>query len=173
MKDTYRITDKEEAIRRLQTYLAEVTGVAGVYPSGIYDEQTGEAVRSYRLSRGLGDSSVTDYVTHTRLYSDYENIMKERDAVRLWGARMPLPASVGRVDGDMVYLNRLVAEMMELYGKEHRVTPTRIFSPETARAVSVLRRIYRMSEGSEIDHLLHARMRADADFSASFDRKRR
>ena len=72
---TYRIDKKEEAVAEVQRYLRALSykyrEIPHVGVDGIYGKETAEAVRAFQLLFSLLATGETDFITFTRLYSEF------------------------------------------------------------------------------------------------------
>ena len=77
----------------------------------------------------------------------------------IWDSRTSLPISEGTFGDGISYLNDLIAELAERYGIRHYIKIGNRFSRGSADAVQILRRIFGLRDGRDVDGELFLRMR--------------
>lgn len=159
----YRINDRQEAVRRIQGYLA-IAGSPQIFvaPTGVYDENTRLSVIDFKRENGLSADDTVDYETFTRLYLRYV-FLKEIAELKRGMPWVKFPVMKGAFFDKMRFINASLALALDYYGITHRLTEGRHFSAESAMAVSELRRIYQLENGEHIDEEFMIRLIKDTD----------
>lgn len=166
----YRIYDKQEAIRRVQTYLI-LAGDDSIFiaPTGVYDDNTRASVAGFQSANSLMPTGDVDRATFELLYEKYLLISEKRKITESADSFISFPLSEGYMDEEMIHINRILARLLEYYGLPHRLRSSRFYSKETGLAVRSIREIYRLPGGDEIDEIMYSRMVRDHDSIGRFN----
>lgn len=145
----YNLTDKKEYIKSVQKLLSVLYEEDHLPQNGIYEERTKDYVLKFQKDNGLSDSGIIDEKTLNLLYSEskrkenYETApFSENLKYRYYGEQMRR-------------INQIISELLNYYGKHHRLLPLPYFSEETLLSVNELRKIYLLKDGDEIDKELY------------------
>ena len=160
----YNINDKESATKQVQEYLAYIDDT-GIYiaPSGVYDDNTRQAVSTFQQMNNLEVTSEVDKATFDLLYYTYKEKKTRNEVAQAVGSRLSFPMEIGYYSPFMVEVNHIIAELMDYYGHTHRIVRGGYFSEETAAAVRILGGIYLLEENGIIDEIFYNRMILDYD----------
>ena len=166
----YRINDKTEAVRQVQIYLNGINN-AFVMPSGVYDENTRNAVIGYQRSHDLEPTGTVDRATFDSIYKDYVSAYQSKRLYGTAGSLISFPIREGDMSSEIIHLNRTLETLLRYYGITHRLRCGSFYSVETAEAVRVMRRIYLLADGDYVDEELYLRMMADHNSIKRLDRR--
>lgn len=158
--DTYRIDEKKEAVREVQTYLRTLASLYKQLPllsvDGIYGEKTREAVRLFQRMTGLAETGDTDEETFSLLYGMYLPVKEE-----LMGESELFPANVfplrlGDSGSPVRILQSVLNEILSLH------LPTDgFFGKTTEDAVRLSEGRYLMPPTGTVSRRLWQRISAD------------
>lgn len=166
----YRVYDKPEAIRQVQTFLITVGNPdIFVFPSGIYDENTRLSVLEFQSAREIAPSGEVDRITFEKLYEEYVITKEKNELNEKLDSFMIFPIVPGDNSNEMIHLNRSFARVLDYYGFTHRLRSSNFYSDETAEAVRILRGIYSLEEKNIIDEELYLRLMRDHDSIGHFN----
>ena len=160
----YRINDKSSAIESVQRYL-RVVGNQDIFvaPTGVYDENTKLSVMDFQGKNGLSVDGIVDIITFDKLFYQYSLIL-ERDNIReKFDSFIRFPLLPGQFSGAMIHINRTLSRLLDHYGETHNLRESNFYSPSTADAVKIIRRIYLLEDKNLIDEELYGRMINDHD----------
>lgn len=158
----YRISDKKAAIKEIQSYLAVISnGDLIVVPSGVYDENTRLAVSDFQKRNGISESGVVNFETFTALHDAYEKETNRRRTSKITDTFIEFPLTPGSRRQEMIHVNEMMNNLLEYYGRGKIHRRGDYFSRETACAVAIMREIYSLPEGTEIDEELYERLTND------------
>lgn len=158
-----KIDDKKAFIKEIQRFLIRVTpnGEALIFESGIYDERTRAAVRSFKSDNGLSEDTVVDYETFDLLYEKYRLADAEKKPTLKRGDR-----------GDSVLeLNMLLLAVGEEYSEFTAYTVSDYYSSDTERAVMFMKERFGMESGGEADGVFVERLRTEYRLTTNFKEK--
>lgn len=166
----YRINDKPAAIRAVQEYLRTVGDEnIFIFPSGIYDDNTKEAVRKFQSNRNLEPTGEVDRITFDLIFSEHI-LLTERDNLRrITDSFITFPLYPGRAQRGMTHINRILANLLDYYGFTHRLRGGDFYSLETEEAVRILREIYLLENANLIDEDFYIRITKDHDSIGLFN----
>ena len=164
----YRIYDKGEAIRSVQTYL-RLVGNPDIFvaPSGIFDENTRLSVIDFQREYGLTPSGIVDYETFVLLYDEYDAVTKRSEVRDMTDSFISFPILPRERRDAMLHINRSLGRIMDYYGFTHRLRDSNFYSSETSEAIMILRRVYIMGDVDLIDEEFYRRMIIDHDSIAA------
>ncbi len=166
----YRIDDKPEAIRQVQTYLRVVGNPEiFIYPSGIYDENTRLSVIDFQTSRDITPSGDVDKTTFDLLFSEYVTANDKNELNRTLDSFISFPLLPGDSSDGMTHINKTLSRVLEHYGHTHSLRGGNFYSDETAEAVKIMRGIYMLEELEMIDEVFYLRLIADHDSIGRFN----
>lgn len=148
----YRIYDKTEATRRVQTYLRKaLKGDVYVAPSGIYDENTRLSVIKFQENNSLTPSGVVDKVTFDLLYLEFLSAEENKE-----NTLIDFPILPGERSRGMIHINRALAALLNRYGHTHNLrSGSNFYTNETEEAVKIMRKIYALDYENLIDRELY------------------
>ena len=165
----YRINDRVTPIREIQSYLRGI-GYSS-YPintNGVYDDNTRAAVTDFQERSEISATGEVDLYTFERLRDEFKAKGIARRVTNELAPTTVFPLLRGTVDDVMTHINSMMSSLLDYYGMTHSIRVGRSFSKETAEGAAILRSIYSLSEGEEIDEELYFRMRRDRESIASF-----
>ena len=155
----YRIYEKTEAIKRVQTYLKEVSKIEGfVVPSEIYDEVTRKSVIYFQAENDLEVTGEVNKATFDLLYKLYKEQIYHREIRKTNHFNLIFPIKKGDFSTEINYLNYIMSELLDYYRSSHSLRRSNFFSDESVRAVVMLRKIYMLPYAEYIDEALYVRM---------------
>ncbi len=115
----YRIDEKSEAVREVQTYLRELSNLYKELPrlsvDGIYGDETREAVRIFQRMTGLTVTGDTDEETFTLLFRMYEPVRKERIGESVLLPAEAFPLRLGDSGSHIRILQSVLDEIFSLH----------------------------------------------------------
>lgn len=151
----YDISDKRSAVKVIQNFLYKISE-NHVPLSGIYDENTKEAVVDFQRKNKLSQTGTVDKETLGLLFREYKfyNIQTPKN--------LTFPLAQGSCGEEIRKLNEKLGRLLDYYGVYHRLRPSQYFSSETALSVEKIRQIYNLENSFEIDKELYSRI--DTDF---------
>lgn len=157
----YRIENKTEAIRQVQTFLRAVAiekqNIPLLSVDGIYGEETADAVRAFQKSRSLSVTGRVNYETFTLLYETYEDIETEKRLSSL-SPGIHFPLKKGDM-GEGVYLLHLLLRDLRLYYPDlGRVPLSSVYSSDTEAAVRYLESVFSEKSDGTVSRRLYFRM---------------
>lgn len=160
----YRIYDKPEAIKRVQIYLAEIKeNDPFIAPSGIYDEITKNAVRNFQEENGIPTTGIVNNETFEKLFFEYSMITKRKRINSLLNSFVSFPIEPEQYAEELFGLHRIMARVLDYYGKHHNLRESNFYSPQTSEAVKMLREIYLLDSIDQIDEFLYSALIRDHD----------
>lgn len=151
----YSLNEKNEYIKSVQKLLSTVYKNEHVPKNGIYEERTKEFILRFQRENGLSDNGIIDEETLKKLY------LKSKR--RITDEAYPFSENLKYryYDERMRKINEIISELLNYYGKHHRLLPIPYFSEETLLSVNELRKIYSLEDGEEIDEKLYGIMIKD------------
>ena len=161
----YRVYDKQEAIRRVQLYLAAVDdGRLYVAPTGIFDESTALSVTAFQNMRGLEPTGVVNRETFDLLYLEYVDAGNKDRLYATLGSFISFPLLPGQGSDSMMNINRMLATLMNYYGFSHNLRDSNFYSDQTSDAVRTMRKIYLLPDINLIDEDFYIAMLRDHNY---------
>lgn len=150
-----------EMLQRMLRYLA----IAGeddsirADVSGVYDEGTEMAVRSFQSSRGLTVTGIADLVTWEILRAEYESEVEKRTPVMI----RPIPNNADYETkpaerGDVVVILQAMLSTLRHNYNYPAVTISGVYSPQTADAVRVFQEANGLSATGRADRVTWQRL---------------
>ena len=137
----YSIQDKSAAVRRLQTYLLEISyawdGLPHIAVDGIAGEETGRALRLFQAGVGLPATGYADADTWEALTAHYNSALAARTYAPTLLPPSALPITPRSAGSEVAILTLLLAELGAGYPDMPRISPRRRYDTETAEAVRV------------------------------------
>lgn len=154
----YRIENRSEAIKDLQKNLANLEkNNVYVAPSGIYDENTKEAVSDFQTRESLDVTGVADFKTQTMIYErSIED--RRRESIKKANPNINFPLSLRDTGYEIARINQILNEVLVFYGHYIIERESRIYSERTEQAVNILKEIFGYSESEGIDELFYERL---------------
>ena len=149
----YSLNEKNEYIKSVQKLLSAVYKNEHIPQNGIYEERTREFILRFQRENELSDNGIIDEKTLKLLYLE----SKKRNKVYPFSKNL----KYRYYDERMRELNEIISELLNYYGKHHRLLPIPYFSEETLLSVNELRKIYSLEDGEEIDEELYGIMIKD------------
>lgn len=149
----YSLNEKNEYIKSVQKLLSAVYKNEHIPQNGIYEERTREFILRFQRENELSDNGIIDEKTLKLLYLE----SKKRNRVYPFSKNL----KYRYYDERMRELNEIISELLNYYGKHHRLLPIPYFSEETLLSVNELRKIYSLEDGEEIDEELYGIMIKD------------
>ncbi len=168
----YFINDKESSIRDIQYMLSVIYTDMVIIFNGIYEERTRNAVLKLQRESGIEDNGRVDYNTFTKMREAYEDATIKIKTARSTGA-LPFPLGIGFFSDVMSGINMMLGTVLEYYGEINRVRYNRLYSKSTADAVRILRVIYRLASGDEIEEQFLYMLKNDYDYIKSYSQNYR
>ncbi len=158
----YRINDKSEAIRGVQTFL-RVVGDPKIFvaPSGVFDDNTRLSVIEFQRRYNLEPTGVVNYETFNLIYQEYLFRTKNAKVRELTDSFIDFPLLPGDFNDEMTHINRTLGRLLDYYGHTHRLRANNFYSSETSYAVRILRSIYMLDGDDFIDEEFYRRMIID------------
>lgn len=155
----YRVNEKQEAIRAVQTYLALV-GNQNIFvaPTGVFDDNTRLSVIDFQDARGIDPTGIVDYETFTQIYSDYVSRINVEDVINRTESFIVFPLIPGSNSNGMIHINQVMKRVLDYYGIHHNLRINGFYSQNTKEAVSTLRKIYQLEESDIIDEIFYQRL---------------
>lgn len=155
----YRIDTRQSVINEIQRYLASL-GYRDypVIPNGVYDSNTREAVRRFQSESALSETGIVDYETFIRLYKKYKDITFKNELRKRDVLGIKFPITPGETREEMLYINRLIASLLDNHGIYHRIRKNDYFSRESEAGVLALKKIFGMSGDGIINEYFYSRM---------------
>jgi peptidoglycan hydrolase-like protein with peptidoglycan-binding domain len=153
VSDEQKIANIKEAQNYLRTVSKHNPKVSSVLPSGIYDDDTKEAVKSFQSEYGLPVTGKIDTETWDSLYKVYkEAIVCFSELVRI------LPVSVRNdpvISGNAGYSIYIIQAMLntisQFYDNMKKAPINGIYDSETAESVKSIQRVNGQEQTGEID----------------------
>ena len=149
----YSLNEKNEYIKSVQKLLSAVYKNEHIPQNGIYEERTREFILRFQRENELSDNGIIDEKTLKLLYLE----SKKRNKVYPFSKNL----KYRYYDERMRELNEIISELLNYYGKHHRLLPIPYFSEETLLSINELRKIYSLEDGEEIDEELYGIMIKD------------
>jgi len=149
----YSLNEKNEYIKSVQKLLSAVYKNEHIPQNGIYEERTREFILRFQRENELLDNGIIDEKTLKLLYLE----SKKRNKVYPFSKNL----KYRYYDEHMRELNEIISELLNYYGKHHRLLPIPYFSEETLLSINELRKIYSLEDGEEIDEELYGIMIKD------------
>ena len=149
----YSLNEKTEHIKSVQKLLSAVYKNEHIPQNGIYEERTREFILRFQRENELSDNGIIDEKTLKLLYLE----SKKRNKVYPFSKNL----KYRYYDERMRELNEIISELLNYYGKHHRLLPIPYFSEETMLSINELRKIYMLEDGEEIDEELYGIMIKD------------
>ena len=149
----YSLNEKNEYIKSVQKLLSAVYKNEHIPQNGIYEERTREFILRFQRENELSDNGIIDEKTLKLLYLE----SKKRNKVYPFSKNL----KYRYYDERMREINEIISELLNYYGKHHRLLPIPYFSEETLLSVNELRKIYSLEDGEEIDEELYGIMIKD------------
>ena len=151
----YDISDKRNAIREAQRFLLELHYSTSYIPhvaiDGIYQEETKEAVKIFQAYNNLPITGEIDYITWGLLYEQYLKSYQSRVNYDYLILEENLPLTVGAKGEDVELIQFLINRLSPKYNSFSKIELNGIYTYQTARAISELQKIYRLSETGILD----------------------
>ena len=141
----YYITEKHNAIKTVQRFL-------GQNQSGVYGENTKNAVAKHQSKNGIESTGIVDYKTFNSLKSDYLAI---EDSCFVFSS---FPYKRNDYGSEVEILNALIAEVIKEYTFEGVIPSGNYYGNNTAEAVIRLREIFMLEASDKIDRIFIARL---------------
>ena len=158
----YRIYDKSEAIKRVQSYLRAVgRSDILILPTGVYDENTRNSVIYFQAENKIQVTGEVDKETFDLLYGKYMEVMSARKISENTSNKFDFPILPGDHFAEMLNINHALASLLDYYGQYHSVRITTYYSNESVAAVNDLKKIYMLPINDTIDAILYSRMMMD------------
>lgn len=145
----YQITDVTAAIKNVQKLL-------GVNQTGLYDNNTKEAVLNVQLLNQIEPTGKVDYKTFSAIYED--QVRKKNSEPPAPLARHIFPFVYGDYDDNIDLINMLIKKVLSDYTYEGIYPRGSYFGDETLLAVRALRSIFLMEGSDELDYDLFERI---------------
>ncbi len=156
----YDMTDERAVIRRIQSFLLEISymgaGLPHVAIDGIYGEETRQAVRLFQEMHQLPVTGTVDHATWQALVAE----AMAGEALRLDGdfplPRASLPLRV-RDEGVAVWLLQSMIQFLSTWdARLAGVTPTGHYDLSTQAAIRLLQRRYGLPQSGLVDRQTYA-----------------
>lgn len=156
----YRINEKAETVREIQTYLRELSRVYTQIPTlsidGIYGERTREAVRSFQKMEGLTETGEVDRETFHALYALFRTLSDERKGDSELIPAVAFPLRMGDSGSYVRILQSVLSETLSL-----PLPADGFFGRPTENAVRAAEERYRLPVTGRVDRRLWQMLAAD------------
>ncbi len=159
----YNLNDKSGAISEFQTYLSFIEFDNPIRVSGVFDEATSKATRSFKIKNGLADDDLVDKITFDSVYAAYLLRVKRSNDEKYaeWDSRIEM--KIGRYSEYFILLNKLLIELSGYYGLHTDLRIQPIYSADTDEAVRGLFAIYGLDPDKYDSQMIYQRLREDRD----------
>ena len=147
----YLINDKISAVRQIQRYL-------GINESGIYDNQTRNAVTDYQSKNGINPTGSVDYATFISLRGFHINEQIKKEARQLFPFEADFPYKRGDFGEDVGVINNMLSKAIEKYYLSINKPRGDYYSVRTEKAVVELRKIFLIDNGKEVDEIFYEKL---------------
>ncbi len=151
----YSLNNKKDYIKSIQKYLLSVYPKEHIPQNGIYEDRTRDQIIKFQKDSGLTENGVIDDRTLRMLYNASKKQIQSKKLPKNENLKYRY------YDEQMREINQIIAELLNYYGKHHRLLPLPYFSEETVLSVNELRRIYSLDSSDEIDEELYSIMIKD------------
>ena len=156
----YRINEKSEAVREIQTYLRELSRrfdeIPVIHIDGIYGEETREAVRAFQKMAGIPETGDSDYETFTLLFRLYETVKNERIGESELIPAAAFPLRMGDSGSYVRILQSVLGEVLTL-----TLPADGFYGRTTEDAVRLAEGRYRVPLSGNVSRLLWQMLAAD------------
>ena len=164
----YDITNKYDVVREAKKYLYLVQEY--LYPEigrnsidGIYDESTVSSVKKYQEYKGLSPSGYIDLKTFDLLFNDYDSIRRNLNAPKYIITSNGFPITHGEMSEDVRIIHGIMNELKRTFTELYDVGHGSYYSKRTAENASMLRNIFGLRDGDDVDSELYQRMILELD----------
>ena len=157
---TYRIDEKSEAVREVQSYLRTLASLYKELPllsvDGIYGEETRDAVRLFQRMTGLTETGDTDEETFSLLYSMYLPVKEELIGESELFPSSAFPFRLGDSGSPVRILQSVLSEILTIH------LPTDgFFGKTTEDAVRLIEGRYLLPQTGTVSRRLWQKISAD------------
>lgn len=145
-----------DQVRILQYYLNVIAAFYDTVPrvalSGIFDEETRQAVLAYQQAFGLETDGIVGINTWRSLYMTYESILHSTALIDGGVPPYPgLPLHMGSQGDAVAVIQEYLVYLARIYPAIPAPSVTGIFGQETETAVLALQRLFGMRESGMVD----------------------
>ena len=161
-----RIEEQEQAIFEIQRFLYELSlyfdWLPNVFPNGVYDETTKEAVEIFQSRFDLPITGEVNFETWNLLFATYSEVLNKRTETPV--PSLPLgdfPLQIGSKGYGVVLLRATLNALSEYYPILQGGAPTSVYQYSTATAVRELEKIYGLPETGAVNLFLWNKMFLD------------
>jgi peptidoglycan hydrolase-like protein with peptidoglycan-binding domain len=162
----FRIDDRRNAIKRIQTYLHFIrdrrySELPPIFPDGIYGEETVSAVKAFQKMWGLRETGVVDLVTNNAIYSAFidtvDTILLTKNNAR------DFPVYNGSSGIAVAEVNLLLRKLRKIYIDLPRSDTGDYFGYNTLSAVKYMQEIFGLDPSGVVDVALFNRLVREAN----------
>ena len=161
-----RIEEKKQAILAVQRFLYELSlhfdWLPDVFPNGVYDERTKEAVQLFQSRFDLPMTGEVDFETWSLLFAAYREALENRATTPVPSLpQEDFPLQIGSRGYGVVLLRATLNALSDFYPILQGGAPTSVYQYSTATAVRALEGIYGLPETGMVNAQLWNRMFLD------------
>ena len=165
----YRITDRNEYVKEVQSYLLLLSDADSLFPrvaiDGVYGEETKEAILYFQGENSLIKSGKVDKETFDLLYIKYTEAMNEKEARKFIITDNGFPLMYGVQNNDVATLHFIIEELSKTYESITPLPSGRFYNRLTEGSVRELQRIFGLLENGIVDELLFERLLLELEAS--------
>ena len=158
----YKIYEKDEAIKEIQTYIHFLSDRNGDLPlifiDGIYGSETAYAVKSFQEMYGINADGIVDFITFEKLYSEF---LKSEIKSQMRGYVVSsdgFPIKYGDYGNDASVVNAILDEISSSYSEIEIEGDRSYFGKSTENSVRYIQSVFRIEENGIVDELTYERM---------------
>lgn len=152
---TYSIRDTAAALRRLQTYLLEISyateGLPHIAADGLSGEETTRAIRLFQRQNGLPETGYADYTTWQEVVEHFRLALAARTHVPTLLPPASLPLTTHSAGSEVLILQAMLAALHGRYPSLPRVAISGRYDAETAHAVRNYQRYHSLPPSGVTD----------------------
>ncbi len=150
----YDISDKRNAVKEVQRLLQEISETH-IPQSGIYDENTKNAIIDFQKKNSIAETGITDKETLDALYREY--LISYIDVPE----NIDFPIAYGCYGDHIRDINEKMGTVLDYYRVHHNLRSSKRYSNETQNTAEKIRQIYLLDSSTEIDKELYLRIETD------------
>ena len=150
----YDINNKTEAVRAMQEMLSGIDGYERVVPNGAMDKKTLQAVNDFKTQIGKVSDSVVDKDTQEQMYREHAKSKRKRQIKSIFRGENLFPIKRGSFGSDIMSINQMMSALLNKYGKQNGLRPSRVFGKFSSEACIELCKIYLLEEKDYLDEEL-------------------
>ena len=170
----YKIYEKNEAIREVQTYLHFISDRNGDIPrvaiDGVYGEETVVAVKAFQESIGLFADGVVDHKTFESMYGDFNEIETERLRKKYIFSSGSFPIKYGDNGNDVLVINTMLDELKGTYSEITLENNRRYFGHSTENSIRYMQSVFLIEESGIVDEITFDRLLLEIDAERAIGR---